>query len=82
MNHDQFIQKVLEQEYAPEMTARLAVEKAIIPARWCRQILEGIPEARDYLKKRSPEAMKQLEQAERQFEAAGRPPHPQRGEER
>lgn len=82
MKHSQFMQKVLEQAYTPEMTSRLAVEKAIIPAGWCRQILEGIPEARDYLKKRSPEAMKQLEQAEKRFEKAGKPRTPQRGEER
>ena len=75
MTHDEFMQKVLKQDYTPEMIVRLAAKKAIIPASWCRQILEGIPEAREYLKQRSPEAMKQLEQAERQFTKAGSPPY-------
>lgn len=50
------------------MLSRLAVEKLLVPASWCRLILEDIPEARDYLKQRSPEAMEQLEQAERRMQ--------------
>lgn len=66
MTHDEFMRKVLEKDYTPAMLSRLAVEKLLVPASWCRMILEEIPEARDYLKQRSPEAMEQLEQAERQ----------------
>lgn len=65
MTHDEFMRKVLEKDYTHDMLSRLAVEKLLVPASWCRLILEDIPEAREYLKQRSPEAMAELEQAER-----------------
>ena len=77
MTHAEFMAEVLGRldECGLDSSAipRLAAEGALVPASWCRGILKAVPGAREYLKRRCPEAMRLLNEAEaRRREAAGR----------
>lgn len=72
MTHDEFVEKVMDAgifEEASEIR-RIGTEGALIPASWMGRILDVVPEAVEYLQRRSPDAWGQYEEAMERRKAA------------